>query len=84
MIMSHAGSALMGIGRAHGENRFENASRQAVSSPLLEASIEGARGILLNVTASENLGLHEVLYAADVIHDVAHPGRKHHFWHRNR
>ena len=73
MIMSHAGSALMGIGRAHGENRAENASRQAVSSPLLEASIEGARGILLNVTASESLGLHEVRDAADVIHDVAHP-----------
>ncbi len=73
MIMSNAGSALMGIGRAHGENRAENAARQAVSSPLLEASIEGARGILLNVTASENLGLHEVRDAADVIHDVAHP-----------
>ncbi len=73
MIMSGAGSALMGIGRAHGENRAENAARQAVSSPLLEASIEGARGILLNVTASSELGLHEVRDAADVIHDVAHP-----------
>ena len=73
MIMSNAGSALMGIGRAHGENRAENAARQAVSSPLLEASIEGARGILLNVTASSALGLHEVRDAADVIHDVAHP-----------
>ena len=73
MIMSNAGSALMGIGRAHGENRAENAARQAVSSPLLEASIEGARGILLNVTASNALGLHEVRDAADVIHDVAHP-----------
>ncbi|MDG2022893.1 MAG: cell division protein FtsZ [Actinomycetota bacterium] len=73
MIMSNAGSALMGIGRAHGDNRAENAARQAVSSPLLEASIEGARGILLNVTASTELGLHEVRDAADVIHDVAHP-----------
>ena len=73
MIMSNAGSALMGIGRAHGDNRAENAARQAVSSPLLEASIEGARGILLNVTASNALGLHEVRDAADVIHDVAHP-----------
>lgn len=73
MIMSNAGSALMGIGRAHGDNRAENAARQAVSSPLLEASIEGARGILLNVTASKELGLHEVRDAADVIHDVAHP-----------
>ncbi len=73
MIMSNAGSALMGIGRAHGDNRSENAARQAVSSPLLEASIEGARGILLNVTASSELGLHEVRDAADVIHDVAHP-----------
>ena len=73
MIMSNAGSALLGIGRAHGENRAENAARQAVSGPLLEASIEGARGILLNVTASSDLGLHEVRNAADVIHDVAHP-----------
>ena len=73
MIMSNAGSALMGIGRAHGDNRAENAARQAVSSPLLEASIEGARGILLNVTASNALSLHEVRDAADVIHDVAHP-----------
>ena len=73
MIMSNAGSALMGIGRAHGEQRSENAARQAVASPLLEASIEGARGILLNITAATGLGLYEVNEAASVIQDVAHP-----------
>lgn len=73
MIMSNAGSALMGIGRAHGEQRAENAARQAVASPLLEASIDGARGILLNITAATGLGLYEVNEAASVIQDVAHP-----------
>ena len=73
MVMSNAGSALMGIGRAHGDNRSQNASRQAISSPLLEASIEGARGILLNISGGPSLGLFEVNEAAQVIHDVAHP-----------
>ena len=73
MVMSNAGSALMGIGRAHGDNRSQNASRQAISSPLLEASIEGARGILLNISGGPGLGLFEVNEAAQVIHDVAHP-----------
>ncbi len=73
MVMSNAGSALMGIGRAHGDGRAQNAARQAISSPLLEASIEGARGILLNISGGPGLGLFEVNEAAQVIHDVAHP-----------
>ncbi|WP_420440380.1 cell division protein FtsZ [Candidatus Poriferisodalis sp.] len=71
-IMSSAGTALMGIGRAHGENRSKNAARQAVSSSLLEESIEGARGILLNIAAGPDLGLFEVNEAAEVIREVAH------------
>jgi cell division protein FtsZ len=71
-IMSSAGTALMGIGRAHGENRSKNAARQAVSSSLLEESIDGARGILLNIAAGPELGLFEVNEAAEVIREVAH------------
>lgn len=71
-IMSNAGTALMGIGRAHGENRSKNAARQAVSSSLLEESIDGARGILLNISAGPELGLFEVNEAAEVIREVAH------------
>ena len=71
-IMSNAGTALMGIGRAHGENRSKNAARQAVSSSLLEESIDGARGILLNIAAGPELGLFEVNEAAEVIREVAH------------
>src|SRR5437868_6659416 len=66
-IMSDAGSALMGIGRASGENRAAEAARTAVSSPLLEASIEGATGILLNVTGPSDIGLFEVNEAAEVV-----------------
>jgi cell division protein FtsZ len=73
MIMHNAGSALMGIGRAGGENRALAASRAAIASPLLEASIEGARGILLTIAGSSDLGLFEVSEAAEIIHDVAHP-----------
>ncbi len=73
MIMHDAGSALMGIGRASGENRALAASRAAIASPLLEASIEGARGILLTIAGSSELGLFEVSEAAEIIHDVAHP-----------
>ena len=73
MIMSNAGSALMGIGYASGEGRALNAARGAISSPLLEASIEGARGILLNIAGGSDLGLFEVNEAAEVIHGVAHP-----------
>ncbi|MFW2380815.1 MAG: cell division protein FtsZ [Acidimicrobiales bacterium] len=73
MIMSDAGSALMGIGQAAGEGRALSAARSAIASPLLEASIEGARGILLSIAGSSELGLFEVNEAAEIIHDVAHP-----------
>ncbi len=73
MIMTDAGSALMGIGYASGEGRSVNAARAAISSPLLEASIEGARGILLNVSGPSDLGLFEVNEAAEIIAEAAHP-----------
>lgn len=72
-IMDDAGSALMGIGVATGEDRAVKAAKAAISSPLLEASIEGARGILLNITGSSNLGLFEVNDAAEIIADAADP-----------
>ena len=72
MIMQNAGSALMGIGQASGENRSVVAAKAAISSPLLEAAIDGARGILLNITGPSNLGLFEVNAAAEIIHGVAH------------
>src|SRR5437762_2404228 len=70
-IMSEAGSALMGIGAASGENRATEAAQAAVSSPLLEASIEGATGILLNVTGGREIGLFEVNEAAEVVTGAA-------------
>jgi len=70
-IMSDAGSALMGIGVASGENRAAEAARAAVSSPLLEATIEGATGVLLNVTGGADLGLFEVNEAAEVVTSAA-------------
>ncbi len=73
MIMHEAGSALMGIGRAGGDGRALSAARAAIASPLLEASIEGARGILLTIAGASDLGLFEVSEAAEIIHDVAHP-----------
>ena len=73
MVMHDAGSAIMGIGLASGEGRAVNAARHAITSPLLEASIEGARGILLNIAGGRNLGLFEVNEAAEAIHAVAHP-----------
>ncbi len=73
MIMQDAGSALMGIGKANGEGRALAAARAAIASPLLESSIEGARGILLSISGSSALGLFEVNEAAEIIHDVAHP-----------
>ena len=73
MIMSNAGSALMGIGQASGDNRAEIAARAAISSPLLEAAVDGARGILLNITGPSDLGLFEVNAAAEIVHAVAHP-----------
>jgi cell division protein FtsZ len=62
----------MGIGQASGENRAVVAATSAISSPLLEAAIDGARGILLNITGPSNLGLFEVNAAAEIIHGVAH------------
>jgi cell division protein FtsZ len=70
-IMRDAGSALMGIGSASGDNRAAEAARSAVSSPLLEASIEGATGILLNVTGGPDIGLFEVNEAAEVVTGAA-------------
>jgi cell division protein FtsZ len=72
-IMTNAGSALMGIGRASADDRAVKAAREAISSPLLEASIEGAKGILLNITGSSNLGLFEVNEAAEIIAEAADP-----------
>jgi cell division protein FtsZ len=72
-VMRDAGSALMGIGRASGENRALDAARQAISSPLLEVSINGAQGILFNITGSSNLSLWEVTEAAEEIRSAADP-----------
>ncbi|MBM7557929.1 cell division protein FtsZ [Halanaerobacter jeridensis] len=72
-IMTDAGSALMGIGTATGDNRAVEAARTAIASPLLEASIEGAKGVLLNITGGSDLGLHEANEAAKVISEVADP-----------
>ncbi|HZD19019.1 MAG TPA: cell division protein FtsZ, partial [Actinomycetota bacterium] len=72
-VMTGAGSALMGIGLGSGEERAEEAAKAAISSPLLESSIEGARGLLLSVSGPTDLSLHEVNRAADTITRVAHP-----------
>ncbi len=73
MIMTNAGTAIMGIGSSEGDGRAVNAARAAITSPLLEASIEGARGILLNIAGGSDLGLFEVNEAAEIIRSVAHP-----------
>src|ERR671915_391933 len=70
-IMQDAGSALMGIGTSTGESRAAEAAKAAVSSPLLEESVEGANGILLNITGGKDLGLFEVNEAAEIIHSAA-------------
>jgi cell division protein FtsZ len=72
-IMHDAGSALMGIGSAGGENRCAEAAKIAISSPLLEESVEGATGILLNITGGKDLGLFEVNEAAEIIQNAADP-----------
>jgi cell division protein FtsZ len=72
-IMTNAGSSLMGIGTARGENRAAEAARNAISSPLLEASVEGARGVLLNICGGSDLGLFEVHEAAEIVARSAHP-----------
>ncbi|MFJ5765269.1 cell division protein FtsZ [Lysinibacillus sp. NPDC093210] len=66
-IMSNKGSALMGIGIATGENRAAEAAKKAISSPLLESSIDGAKGVLMNITGGSNLSLFEVQEAADIV-----------------
>jgi cell division protein FtsZ len=66
-IMSNKGSALMGIGVASGENRAAEAAKKAISSPLLETSIDGAQGVLMNITGGTNLSLFEVQEAADIV-----------------
>jgi cell division protein FtsZ len=72
-VMRDAGSALMGIGKARGDSRALEAAKLAISSPLLEASIDGAQGVLLMLAGGSNLGLFEVNEAADVITQAAHP-----------
>src|SRR5690349_104800 len=72
-VMSNAGSALMGIGRASGENRAVQAAQQAIESPLLEVSIDGARGILFNVIGGNDLSMHEINSAAETITSAADP-----------
>ncbi len=72
-VMSNAGSALMGIGRASGENRAIQAAQQAIESPLLEISIDGARGILFNVIGGNDLTMHEINTAAEAITTAADP-----------
>lgn len=70
-IMSDKGSALMGIGVATGENRATEAAKKAISSPLLETSIDGARGVLMNITGGTSLSLYEVQEAADIVTSAA-------------
>lgn len=72
-VMSDAGSALMGIGAATGEERAARAAEEAVNSPLLEMSIDGAKGVLMNVIGGMDLSMHEVDEAAQMIADVVHP-----------
>ena len=75
-VMSDAGSALMGIGSARGEHRAAVAAEMAVSSPLLEASIEGARGVLLSISGGSDLGLFEINEAAGLVSEAVHPDAK--------
>lgn len=72
-VMSNAGSALMGIGSARGEDRAMGAAEMAINSPLLEASVEGARGVLLSVAGGSDLGLFEINEAARMVSEAVHP-----------
>ena len=72
-IMLNQGMAHMGIGRASGENRAEDAAKQAIQSPLLETSIEGARGVIINITGGSDIGLHEANTAAELVQRSADP-----------
>ena len=72
-VMKDAGRAHMGVGRAAGKAKAEEAARMAISSPLLETSINGARGVLINITGSMDIGLEEVETAANLVQEAAHP-----------
>ncbi len=72
-VMADAGSALMGIGIGSGKSRAREAAIQAISSPLLESSIEGAKGVVFNITGGHDLTLHEVNAAAEIIYEVVDP-----------
>ena len=72
-IMLNTGMAHMGVGRASGENRAEDAAKEAIQSPLLETSIEGARGVIINITGGDDLGLHEVNTAAELVQRSVDP-----------
>ena len=72
-VMQNAGMAHMGVGRAGGKNKAEDAAKMAISSPLLETSINGAKGVLINVTGSMDIGLEEVETAANLVQEAAHP-----------
>ena len=72
-VMKDAGYAHMGVGRAEGKNKAEEAAKMAISSPLLETSINGAKGVLVNVTGSMDIGLEEVEQAASLVQQAAHP-----------
>ena len=72
-VMKDAGYAHMGVGRAEGKNKAEEAAKMAISSPLLETSINGAKGVLVNVTGSMDIGLDEVEQAATLVQQAAHP-----------
>ena len=69
-VMQSSGSALMGIGRAHGEGRAVKAAQQAINSQLLESSINGASGVIVNITGGPDMGIHEISDAASIIHDA--------------
>jgi cell division protein FtsZ len=71
-VMSHKGTALMGIGIASGENRASEAAQKAINSPLLETSINGAQGVIMNITGGRNLSLYEVQEAADMVSSASH------------
>ena len=72
-IMKNAGFAHMGVGRAAGKGKAEDAARMAVASPLMETSINGAHGVLINITGSEDMGLEDVEAAANLVQEAAHP-----------
>ena len=72
-VMKNAGMAHMGVGRAAGKGKAEEAARMAISSPLLETSIAGAKGVLINITGSMDIGLEEVEQAASLVQEAVHP-----------